>query len=145
MKIIRFEPVSTDYILFKKKFEGCVEITQKTTSIPFCAPWDDKFIGNLNDNDLWICWLSGGTGSYPRVHFSGKIKEEDNKIVVEGSYRYDKKNIVFDAFFKIILIPIALLVAPWILSVAFVLVWSVITLFSNKKNKEKIKDLLESL
>mgnify|MGYP003291781313 CR=1 FL=1 len=78
--------------LFKKKFEECVEITQKTTSIPLCAPLDDKYIGNLNDHDLWICWLSGGTGSYPRVHFSGKIKEEGNKIVVEGSYRYDKKN-----------------------------------------------------
>ncbi len=141
MKSFCFEPVSTDYILFKKKFEGCVEITQKTTSIPFCAPWDDKYIGNLYEHDLWVCWLSGGTGSYPRVFFSGKIKEKDNKIVVEGFYRYDIKHIVFDVFLMIF----ASIIGHWILSVAFVLIWSVITLLSNKENKEKIKELLESL
>ena len=141
MKKLCFETVSTNCVSFKNNFNKCVEITPQTTGIPFCAPWDDKFIGNLNDNDLWICWLSGGTGSYPRVYFSGKLKQENNIIEIEGIYKYDMKHIAIDVFLVIIISTIA----HCILSVGFLLIWSVITLLSNKKNKEKIKELLESL
>lgn len=86
-----YYPLSKDYQTFKKNFLENIEEKSEKVDVPLSNGWeDDRYIGNITDNNLWVCWLE--TGHFPKVYFSGEIEHSCGKLIVSGKYKIDALN-----------------------------------------------------